>query len=166
LVRTLDRVCKLVDGLATAAVVVLFAAMIAIGTAQIVNRFFLGLSLSWAEEAQRYAHIWLVFFTIPMVYRMGAHIGVDVVLGLAPPGIRRAAVAVIDLLWLVMGGIIVVLSLQVMQVARMQTTPGLELRMDLVYLGILLGGGYMALTAVRRLVGLRELPGSTGEIHP
>lgn len=156
--KRFDRACDAIDRIVAAAVVALFAAMIAIGAAQVANRFFLGLSLSWAEEAQRYAHIWLVFLTIPVVYRLGAHIGVDLILNLAPHAVRKSAVAAIDGLWLAMGLIIVALGAQVMQVARMQTTPGLGLRMDAVYLGILLGGAYMALTALRRLLGLRLAP--------
>jgi TRAP-type transport system small permease protein len=165
LISWFDRTCDVVDRVFAAAVIVLFAAMIAVGATQVGNRFLFGLSLSWAEEAQRYAHVWLVFFTIPVVYRMGAHIGVDLILRLAPAEVRRPAVVLIDVLWLIMGAVIVVLSLQVMQVARLQTTPGLGLRMDAVYLGILLGGAYIAMTAIRRLLGLRSAPARTSEIQ-
>jgi TRAP-type C4-dicarboxylate transport system permease small subunit len=152
----LERACRRVDRVFAAAVVALFAAMIAVGTAQVFNRYFFGVSLSWAEEAQRYAHIWLVFFTIPVVYRLGAHIGVDLLLSRAPASFRHRAIVAIDELWLATGLTIIVVGSQVVGVARMQTTPGLGLRMDLVYAGILLGGAYMALTAVRRLAGVRD----------
>lgn len=160
----IDRACTVIDHVMGAAVVTLFAVMVIVGGAQVGNRFFFGLSLSWAEELQRYAHIWLVFFAIPIAYRLGSHIGVRILLDFLPQAARSVAKHLIDVLWFGMGAIIVSLALQVMQVARLQTSPGIEVRMDMVYLGILIGGGYMALCAARQLLGLRSAPPARQDI--
>lgn len=135
-----------------AAAVVLFVAIVVVAILQIVNRFFIGNSLSWSEEFQRYGHIWLVFFAIPIGYRRGSHIGVDFLQRALSP--RNALVLewLIDLGWLLLGIIIVYSTSQLLGVAGRQHSPGVGLSMDKVYFGFVLGGGYLVFTAIDRLL--------------
>ena len=136
--------------------VVLFVAMISVGFGQIFNRFVLNASLSWSEEFQRFGHIWLVFLAIPIGYRRGAHIGVDLLERGLPAGAARVLVLIIDFCWFVLGAAVVLTTLELMTVARMQTAPGLGITMDKVYFGLVLGGGYLVFVASGRIaVGLR-----------
>ena len=134
------------------AVVILFAAMVFAALWQVLNRFLLGSTLSWSEEFQRYSHIWLVFFAVPIGYRRNAHIGVDILQNALGP--RGALVLAwgIDLAWLVLGVAIIVATSTLMGVAWRQTSPGMGVTMDKVYLGLLIGGAYLAFTAIDRLL--------------
>ena len=132
--------------------VALFAALVAVALWQVFNRFALNASLSWSEESQRYTHIWLVFLGIAVAYRRGAHIGVDLLLEAVPPRAARGLVALADAAWLALGLAIAAMSLRLMAVAGSQMSPGLEVSMDRVYLGLVLGGAYLALVAAERLV--------------
>src|SRR2546430_14145702 len=58
-------------------VAAIFAAMCVVGLLQVFNRFVLNRSLSWSEEFQIFAHIWIVFLAIPIAYRRGAHLSMD-----------------------------------------------------------------------------------------
>src|SRR2546429_6508505 len=71
-------------------VAAIFAAMCAVGLLQVFNRFVLNRSLSWSEEFQIFAHIWIVFLAIPIAYRRGAHLSMDSLRAKLP---RRAGLA-------------------------------------------------------------------------
>ncbi len=130
----------------------IFLAFSLVGGLQIFNRFALGLPLRWSEEFQKFGHVWMVFIAIPVAYRKGAHIGMDAILTRMPQGVQRAMALIIEIMWLILAAAIVVFTLRLMEVAKFQDSPGLGLRMDWVYSGMVLGAAYLALIAVRRIV--------------
>ena len=75
--RSIDRTVEF-------ALFVIFLIFTLVGGLQIFNRFALGLPLSWSEEFQKFGHIWMVFLAIPVAYRRGAHIGMDMLYMLLP----------------------------------------------------------------------------------
>jgi TRAP-type C4-dicarboxylate transport system permease small subunit len=129
----------------------IFLAFSLVGGLQVFNRFVLGLPLSWSEEFQKFGHVWMVFIAVPVAYRRGAHIGMDVLLLKLPRALRRSVELAIEFLWLVLACAIGIYTLKLMEVAKFQDSPGLGLRMDYVYSGMALGAVYLALIAVRRI---------------
>jgi TRAP-type C4-dicarboxylate transport system permease small subunit len=115
--------------------------------------------LSWSEEFQKFGHIWMVFLAIPVAYRRGAHIGMDMVLNMLPKPARRAIGVAVELMWLAMAAAIGFYTTRLMEVAKFQDSPGLGLRMDWVYSGMVIGSAYLALVAVRRLLAQFGLGG-------
>ena len=157
LIRRIDRGVEL-------ALFAIFLAFTIVGGLQVFNRFVLGLPLSWSEEFQKFGHIWMVFLAIPVAYRRGVHIGMDMVYRLLPPSTRRIVGVAIELMWLVMAVAIGWFTTAIMAVARFQESPGLGLRMDWVYSGLVIGSIYLAFVALRRLAacfGWDEAPDAT-----
>ena len=68
----------------------MLAASVAINFANIVGRYFLSVSLSWAEEAMLFLMIGCVFLGAGPVSWAGRHIRMDVVVSLLPPRARKA----------------------------------------------------------------------------
>jgi TRAP-type transport system small permease protein len=136
------------------ALFIIFLIFTLIGGLQIFNRFALGLPLSWSEEFQKFGHIWMVFLAIPVAYRRGAHIGMDMLYMLLPAGPRKVIQFFVELMWLGLAIAIGWYTLAIMAVARNQESPGLGIRMDYVYSGLVIGAIYLALIAVRRLAAL------------
>jgi TRAP-type C4-dicarboxylate transport system permease small subunit len=68
----------------------MLAASVAINFANIIGRYFLSVSLSWAEEAMLFLMIGCVFLGAGPVGWAGRHIRMDVVLSLLPPRARAA----------------------------------------------------------------------------
>jgi TRAP-type C4-dicarboxylate transport system permease small subunit len=143
-----DRLDRAVEWIVAA----LVAAMVTAGFLQIANRFFLNVSLSWSEELQRYLHIWIVFLAIPIGYRRGAHLGMNMLLERLPPLAQRFLALLQELLWLVLALAIAGFATRIMEVAQNQTSSSLGVTMDRIYLAQVVGGVYLALTAARRLV--------------
>jgi TRAP-type C4-dicarboxylate transport system permease small subunit len=143
--ETLDRA---VEGL----IALLVAVMVVAGFLQITNRFAFNISLSWSEELQRYLNIWIVFLAVPVGYRRGAHLGMNMLFDRLPVTAQRALALVQELLWLVLAVSIAWFATRIMVVAQNQTSSSLGVTMDKVYLAQVIGGAYLALIAVRRLV--------------
>src|SRR5690606_21659428 len=138
--------------LAEALLTILFAAMIIVGSLQAFNRFFINVSLSWSEEFQKYAFIWLVFIAIPVANKRYAHLPVNSLVGLFPEGLQRILALIVDILWISLRLALTMLTWRVMPVTRFQESPGLGLSMSWVYCGMLVGGVYLIACVVHRLV--------------
>lgn len=132
-------------------VIVLFAIMVIVGGMQVFNRFVFGAPLTWSEEVQKYAHIFLIFLTIPICYRRGRHIGMEVITSRLPARLRQGIAFCVDALWFCLGAAIAWYTWKLMKVAAMQYSPALEIRMDWVYCGEFMGGLYLTLVALRFL---------------
>ena len=145
------KVFAWIDRGAEYGVAVIFAAMCAVGLLQVFNRFVLNQSLSWSEEFQIYCHVWIVFLAIPIAYRHGAHLSVDSLRNKLPPQFGRIFDFVIELLWIWFAVALTYLSWKVSEVAKLQSSPGLELPMNYVYYSMVVGGAYLLLVVLRRI---------------
>jgi C4-dicarboxylate transporter, DctQ subunit len=67
----------------------MLVASVAINFANIIGRYFLSVSISWAEEAMLFLMIGAVFLAAPPVGWLGRHIRMDVVVSLLPAPARR-----------------------------------------------------------------------------
>lgn len=141
-----------VDRAVEALVLVIFVVMVVVGGMQVFNRYVLNKSLSWSEEFQKFTHVWLVYLAIPIGYRRGSHIGMDVIRRLFPEKLQTILEVLTNLLWLLLAGVMVYYTLVVMAVARRQTSPGMGIRMDYAYLGLVIGGAYLAFVVLRQLI--------------
>jgi TRAP-type C4-dicarboxylate transport system permease small subunit len=144
----LERLDRAVEWLIAA----LTGTMVVAGFLQITNRFAFNISLSWSEELQRYLNIWIVFLAVPVGYRRGAHLGMNMLFDRLPALARAALLLLQELLWLVLAVAIAWFATRIMLVAQNQTSSSLGITMDKVYLAQVVGGCYLALIALRRIV--------------
>ena len=56
---------------------------------QIILRNFFSLAYASIDELARFAHISLVFLLVPLLFREGLHVNVDLLTHRVPPGVRR-----------------------------------------------------------------------------
>ena len=153
----MKRVFAWIDRGAEYGVAAIFAAMCAVGLLQVFNRFVLNRSLSWSEEFQIYCHVWIVFLAIPIAYRHGAHLSVDSLRKLFPRRLGVVFDLFIELLWIWFAVALAWLAWRVSEVAKLQSSPGLELPMNYVYYSMVVGGVYLLIVVLRR-VFLKETP--------
>lgn len=147
----MSRVFALIDRAVELLVALIFAVMCVIGLLQVFNRFVLNASLSWSEEAQIFAHIWIVFLAIPIGYQRGAQIHVEAIRRKFTGRFGAAFDLMIELLWAAFAIALAYLSYRVSVVAALQESPGLEIPMSYPYYGIVVGGLYLLLVALRRI---------------
>lgn len=140
-------------------VAAIFGVMVVIGLMQVFHRFALNSSLSWSEEAQIFGHITIVFLGIPIAYRRGAHMYMETFRDKYPPKLGAAFDLLVELIWAAFAVSLMVLGFQVSRVAALQESPGLEIPMSYPYYGMVMGGGYLFLVALRRIF-LKQKPAS------
>lgn len=131
----------------------IFAVAVCIALIQVFYRYGLNKSLSWSEEAQIFGHIWIVFLGIPVAYRRGAHMYIETYCDKLPAKARSVFNLIVELLWAAFAVSLVVLGWMVARVAHLQESPGLEVPMSYPYSGMVLGGVYLLIVALRRLAG-------------
>src|SRR5204863_3856787 len=127
------RLFRAIDRTVEYGLFLIFLTFTIVGGLQVFNRFVLGLPLSWSEEFQKFGHIWMVMLAIPVAYRRGAHIGMDMLLQVSPRMLQRAVGLLTELLWLVLALAIGRYTLVIMGVAQFQESPGLGIPMHWVY---------------------------------
>lgn len=149
----MGKLFKCLDKGMEALVVFIFLLMVIVGGMQVFNRFVLNQSLSWSEEFQKFAHIWVVFLAIPLGYSRNTHIGMEIFAAKLPSGLRRGLGFFIDILWLGFSFALAFYTWKIMQVTKTQSSPGLDIRMDLVYLGLFIGAIYLVIMSTRKLAG-------------
>ena len=147
----LDRAFGAVDRAVEWLTAAIFGVITCIALLQIVTRYAFNYSLSWSEEAQIFGHIWIVFLGIPIAYRRGAHLYIETFCDKLPRGPRTLFNLAVELLWAAFAVSLMVLGWQVARIAHLQESPGLEVPMSYPYSGMVLGGAYLMLVALRRL---------------
>lgn len=135
-----------------ALITLLFAAIVVAGTLQVVNRFVFNLSLSWSEEFQKFAFVWVVFLAIPVAYNRMAHLRVDTFFERFPRAMQRTMLWIIDLLWIGLGAALMTFTWRLMQVTQYQMSPGLGISMSVVYAGMVVGGAYLVLCVLTNML--------------
>jgi TRAP-type C4-dicarboxylate transport system permease small subunit len=81
---------RFTSGLAMAGACAMLVVASALGMYQIVTRFVLEQPAEWTEILIRLSLIWMVFLGIPVAFRQGAMVSVDVLYRWSPPRLRRA----------------------------------------------------------------------------
>jgi len=147
----LRKILAWIDRVVEYAVAAIFAAMCLVGLLQVFNRFVLNRSISWSEEFQIYCHVWIVFLAIPIAYRYGAHMSVESLKNYLPRKIARVFDTFIEILWVWFAVSLAWLAWRVSEVAKLQSSPGLELPMNYVYYSMVAGGVYLLLVVLRRI---------------
>ena len=70
-------------------IALLLALMTMITFSQVIARYIFGAGFGWALELTTYLFAWLVLFGVSYGIKVGAHIGIDVVVRQFPHGLRR-----------------------------------------------------------------------------
>jgi TRAP-type transport system small permease protein len=160
------RLLDAIDRGAELLVAAVFAVIVVIALLQVFHRFALNSSLSWSEEAQIFGHIWIVFLGIPIAYRRGAHLFIETFCDMLPRGPRAVFNLVVELTWGAFALSLMILGWMVARVAHLQSSPGLELPMSYPYAGMVVGGAYLMLVALRRLASGAWRPQAAHVITP
>ena len=97
-----------------------------LGMFQIITRFVLEQPAEWSEILIRLSLIWMVFMGIPMAFRQGAMVSVDVLYRWSPPNIKRVLDAVVCLAALALISVIIWWGWDYSLRGRVQSMAGLE----------------------------------------
>jgi TRAP-type C4-dicarboxylate transport system permease small subunit len=135
--------------LATALACAMMALAAALGLWQIVTRFVIERPAEWTEVLIRFSLIWMVFLGVPLAFRIGAMVSVDVLYRRGGARLRRVLDALVALAALALVAVIVIVGWDYALRGRVQTVTGLEeVSMFWAYLALPVGGVFSALAIV------------------
>jgi TRAP-type C4-dicarboxylate transport system permease small subunit len=120
---------------------------------QIITRFILEIPAEWTEVLIRFSLIWMVFLGIPMAFRQGAMVSVDVLYRWSPRRIRRLLDWVVCLAATGLICIIIWWGWDYALRGRVQTMAGLEsVSMFWAYLAMPVGGMFSLIGIIGNLL--------------
>jgi len=136
----LSRLEEILIGLLIAsASVILFA--------NVVARYVLNSGIPWADEVVRYQIVWMVFLGGSVAARKGIHIGIDIVVKMAPPKIGRFILLIIHAIGIFFCGVLVYFGAELTAQTREfgQVSTALQAPMWIFQLAIPVGSALMAI---------------------
>ena len=128
-----------------------------LGMFQIITRFVLERPAEWTEVLIRFSLIWMVFMAVPMAFRQGAMVSVDVLYRMASPRLKRVLEWVVFLAALALVLIIIWWGWDYARRGRVQTVIGMEsISMFWAYLAMPVGGLFCIVGLVGNLLDPRR----------
>jgi TRAP-type C4-dicarboxylate transport system permease small subunit len=162
--RAFLRVEHALTTLAMALACAMLTVAASLGVFQIVTRFVLERPAEWTEVIIRFSLIWMVFLGIPMAFRQGAMVSVDVLYRWSPPALRRALDFVVAAGALALIAVILWWGSDYAVRGRVQTMIGLEdVSMFWAYLALPVGGVFCVFGIVGNLLDPRRLELETAQ---
>ena len=136
----------------------------ALGMFQIIMRFVLEQPAEWTEVLIRFSLIWMVFLGIPMAFRQGAMVSVDVLYRAVPAGARRVLDLVVALAALALMLIVLWWGYDYAVRGSVQTMAGLEsLSMFWAYIAMPVGALFSLLGIVANYLDPRRMELETAQ---
>jgi TRAP-type C4-dicarboxylate transport system permease small subunit len=123
---------------------------------QIIMRYIFNDAPSWTEEAARYLFIWSSFVAAGMGVREHVHIGIDAVVNILPPPMRRLTQYLVAVIILALGVFLTWYGWKVVGITYSQLSPAIGLPIGIVYSAAPCMGMLMVLFSLLDIVALNK----------
>ena len=137
--RVLERTSDLIFLICKYILIFLIVEIAAIIGANIFGRYFLNMSIYWAEEVTRYSFVWATFLGAACAYKQRGLVSMSVMVHKMPPQLRRKVGLVLDAAMGVFLFIAFVYGIKLTLAVVNQRSASLEISMSIVYICIPLG---------------------------
>ena len=143
------RVERGTTALATALACAMLLVASSLGMWQIITRFVLERPAEWTEVLIRFSLIWMVFLGIPLAFRLGAMVSVDLLYRWSGARTRRFLDAMVAIAALVLLAVTIIVGWDYAQRGRVQSVIGLEeVSMFWAYLALPVGGVFSVIAVI------------------
>lgn len=138
--ETLKKIDAALEKVQVYSCMVLFAAMIILGTIQIGGRFIFNYSTTWTEELIRFICIWMVFIGSALTVRKDGHVSIDLLISSIHDNRKKAILFVLSrLVCVVFLLLIIPSSIELIAKAKNSRAASMNLSFSWVYLSIPVG---------------------------
>ena len=151
--KKLDKIVSKIEELIA---VIGLSAMSIITIVAVFFRYVLQNPIIWSEEAARYLMVWSTLLGISIATRQKAHLGIDILVSMAPKKAQRALEITSGALMIVMFVFLTFVSVLFIQNAMKtgNVSPMLRIPFYLIYLALPIGFGLSAIRSVQNLVDI------------
>jgi len=152
LLRTAGKITAAIRSVVMWLVIGFFAYMGIAVLVQVTGRYVFNYSIDWAAESATFAQIWMILLAAGLAMQKNLHVSVDALANILPVPILRflTIVVAVPCLWFLWQAIVG--SLALIDIARIQTSPVLQIPMWIPYLALPIGLSYFGMELVLSLV--------------
>jgi TRAP-type C4-dicarboxylate transport system permease small subunit len=120
-----------------------------LGMLQIFTRFVLEMPIEWTEVLIRFSLIWMVFMGIPMAFRQGSMVSVDVLYRWSGPRMKKVLETAVALAALLLVSIIIWWGSDYANRGKVQSMIGLEdVSMYWAYMALPVGAAFSVISII------------------
>jgi TRAP-type C4-dicarboxylate transport system permease small subunit len=119
---------------------------------QVFARYVLNDTPTWTESVALLLMGWFILLGAAVGVREGYHLGLDILLHIAPPSVTRLMRYISDLVIAIFGGGMLWYGLALAQGTWTATLPALGLPGGVVYIPVFIGGALFILFSLERMV--------------
>ena len=153
--EVLHKIRKVVDVVLSSACAVIFAAMVVIGTYQIVTRFIFKNPSTVSEELLTYSFTWMALLASALVFRKRDHMRMGFVADKLGKGGQKVLNIFSELLIMLLAGSVMIYGgVTIMDLTMTQSTASLGIPMGVVYTIIPLSGCLIVLYSILNIIDL------------
>ena len=119
---------------------------------QVIMRYVFNASLSWAEEASRYAFVWSALISIGYTIKENSILKVDTLVEALPAGMKHLMVTLINVSVTLFFGYLIFNSIPAIQrvIRTGQTSPALKIPLGWIYFAAIAGFFLATLRSVQK----------------
>lgn len=149
----LDRICSVIERVATQASWILTGLLVGIVTINVFARYGLQTGILWIEEISRLIFVWVVFLGSYLALRRKSHMAIDLIWNITPSVLRSAMTVIGGLCSLLFLGLIIYGGLLLLDVSLEfgRTTPILRLSAAWGYASVPVAAAFMFLELLNSL---------------
>ncbi|SNS28226.1 TRAP transporter small permease [Tropicimonas sediminicola] len=151
--NALERLTNLVSALCKVGVGLSFALLIVVVLVQVIGRTT-GASPVWTEEMTRFALLYLAAFGVGLSFRSGDLVNVDVICENLPEPLPWVLRLVSAILTAAVALILIPHAWKFTSIGKMQTSPAMGIRMDLIHFTVTLLLAMLFLFAALRVINM------------
>lgn len=153
--EALNKFRKVIDTILSSACAVIFAAMVVIGTYQIVTRFIFKSPSTVSEELLTYSFTWMALLSSAYVFGKRDHMRMGFMADKAGPGGQKVLSILGEVLILLLASSVMIYGgVTITKLTMTQSTASLGIPMGVVYTIIPISGLLIVLYAVLNIVDL------------
>ena len=119
---------------------ILMGLMAVVITAQVLSRYILDSPLTWSEELGRFTFVWISFLGMAVGIKQGAHIALDLLVTKLKGVSKKTLMLINNALVALFAVIFTYSGFLLVELGSRQTSPSLNLPMNLVYMVIPISG--------------------------
>lgn len=153
--EALHKIRKVIDMILSSACAIIFAAMVVIGTYQIITRFIFRSPSTVSEELLTYSFTWMALLSSAYVFGKRDHMRMGFMADKAGPGGQKILSIFSELLVMLLAASVMIYGgITITQLTMTQSTASLGIPMGVVYTIIPISGVLIVLYSILNLVDI------------
>ncbi len=118
----------------------------------VILRYFFNRGINWSEEVATGCFVWSVFLGAAAGYKIQMHVGVDMLVNMCPPTMKKIITIIVDCILLLINGYITYIAVIYVSLSYKKPTPVLNISTAYISSSILVSFALMSLYSIGFLI--------------